>query len=56
MQRYAGVLKPKTMRGGFLELDGAYLAQAAKSESLNNAMLASAERERRLHFNLLPEH
>lgn len=35
---------------------GAYLAQAAKSVSLNNAVLASVEQERRLHFNLLPEH
>lgn len=54
LQDYAGVFKPKTIRKrGFLEFNGDCLAQAAKSVSLNNVMLASVERERRLYFNLL---
>lgn len=32
LQDYAGVFKPKTIqKGGFLEFNGEYLAQAAKS-------------------------
>lgn len=56
LQDYAGVLKPKTMlKGGFLEFNGEYLAQAAKSVSLNNVMLASVEQEGRLYFNFTLE-
>lgn len=45
--------KPKTiLKGGFLEFDGEYLSQAAKSVSLNNVTLASVEQDRRLYFNL----
>lgn len=52
LQGYAGVFKPKTiLKGGFLEFNGECLAQAAKSLSLNNVMLASVEQERRLYFN-----
>ena len=54
LQGYAGVFKPiAILKGGFLEFNGEYLAQAAKPVSLNNAMLASVEQERRLYFNLL---
>lgn len=53
LQGRAGVYKPKAvLKGGFLEFDGEYLAQAAKSVSLNNVMLASVEQEQRLYFHL----
>lgn len=51
----AGVFKPETiLKRRFLEFNGEYLAQAAKSVSLNYVTLASAEQGRRLYFNLLP--
>ena len=51
----AGVFKPETiLKGRFLEFNGEYLAQAAKSVSLNYVTLASTEQGRRLYFNLLP--
>ena len=53
LQGRAGVYKPKAvLKGGFLEFDGEYLAQAAKSVSSNNVMLASVEQEQRLYFHL----
>lgn len=54
LQGDAGVFQSQTiLKEGFLEFNGEHLAQAAKSISLHNIMLARVEQERWLHFNLL---
>lgn len=54
LQGDAGVFRSQTiLKEGFLEFNGEHLAQAAKSISLHNIMLARVEQERWLHFNLL---
>lgn len=47
LQGYAGVFQSQTiLKEGFLEFSGEHLAQAAKSISLHNVMLARMEQER----------